>query len=99
MLSKGVTAKRDSVNPAPNPATTVLGPEILPFSSWRTDFMASKATNPTVYQRQSTQSRGVHARIPALSEFPIISVVHPAYHWRPNGGHGSFWPWVSWRLS
>jgi hypothetical protein len=46
MLSKGVTAKRDSVNPAPNPATTVLGPEILPFSSWRIDLIASKATNP-----------------------------------------------------
>jgi hypothetical protein len=36
--------------------------------------------------------------IPALSEFPIISVVHPAYHWLPNGGHGSFCPGVSWLL-
>ena len=33
MLSKGVTASRDSVMPAPNPAITVLGPEMLPASS------------------------------------------------------------------
>ena len=37
MLSKGVTASNDSVMPAPNPAITVLGPEILPVSSWRRD--------------------------------------------------------------
>jgi hypothetical protein len=49
MLSKGVTARRDSVNPAPNPATTVLGPDILPFSSWRVALIASKATNPGGY--------------------------------------------------
>ena len=35
MLSKGVTANKDSVMPAPKPAMTVLGPEILPASSWR----------------------------------------------------------------
>ncbi len=29
-------------------------------------------------------------RIPALSEFPMIKVVHPAYHCLPKGGHGSF---------
>ncbi len=29
-------------------------------------------------------------RIPAFSEFPIISVVHPAYQAFPNGGHGNF---------
>lgn len=28
--------------------------------------------------------------MPAFREFPIISVVHPAYHALPNGGHGSF---------
>ena len=33
MLSNGVTARSDSVNPAPNPAMTVRGPETLPFSS------------------------------------------------------------------
>lgn len=38
-------------------------------------------------------------RMPALAELPMISVVHPAYHCRPNGGHGSFWPSGSRRLS
>lgn len=33
MLSNGVTASNDSVNPAPKPAITVLGPDIFPFSS------------------------------------------------------------------
>lgn len=28
--------------------------------------------------------------IPAFNEFPIMSVVHPAYQALPNGGHGSF---------
>lgn len=37
--------------------------------------------------------------MPALSELPMISVVHPAYHWRPNGGHGSFCPSGNLRLS
>lgn len=37
MLSNGVTASRDSVMPAPKPATTVLGPEILPSESSRRD--------------------------------------------------------------
>lgn len=46
MLSNGVTAMRDSVKPAPKPAMTVRGPEILPFSSWRSDLILSKATNP-----------------------------------------------------
>jgi hypothetical protein len=35
MLSKGVTARADSVTPAPKPAMTVLGPEILPSASDR----------------------------------------------------------------
>jgi hypothetical protein len=39
------------------------------------------------------------ARIPALSEFPMIRVVQPAYHCFPNGGHGSFLPSGSRRLS
>ena len=37
MLSKGVTASSDSVIPAPKPAITVLGPDILPASSWSRD--------------------------------------------------------------
>jgi len=70
MLSNGVTASNDSVMPAPNPAMTVLGPEILPASSWSIDLYVSKATN----------------RMPALRELPIIKVVHPAYHALPKGG-------------
>lgn len=46
ILSKGVTAKSDSVKPAPNPAITVLGPDILPFSSCSNDLNVSNATNP-----------------------------------------------------
>jgi len=34
ILSKGVTASKLSVTPAPNPAITVLGPEIFPSASW-----------------------------------------------------------------
>lgn len=37
--------------------------------------------------------------MPALAEFPIIKVVHPAYHCFPNGGHGSFCPSARRRLS
>ena len=37
MLSKGVTASRDSVMPAPKPAITVRGPDILPSASSRSD--------------------------------------------------------------
>jgi hypothetical protein len=74
MLSKGVTASKDSVTPAPNPAITVRGPEIFPFSSCSIDLYWSNATK----------------RIPAFKEFPIMSVVHPAYHAFPKGGHGSF---------
>src|ERR1044071_2398403 len=37
--------------------------------------------------------------MPALAELPMIRVVHPAYHCRPNGGHGSFWPSANLRLS
>lgn len=40
-----------------------------------------------------------NVRIPALAEFPIMSVVHPAYHCGPNGGHGSFLPSASRRFS
>ena len=29
----------------------------------------------------------------------MMSVVHPAYHWGPNGGHGSFFESGSFRLS
>lgn len=37
--------------------------------------------------------------MPALIELPMMSVVHPAYHCLPNGGHGSFFPSASRRLS
>jgi hypothetical protein len=48
ILSNGVTAKRDSVTPAPNPAITVRGPDILPFSSSSKDLNVSNATNPNL---------------------------------------------------
>lgn len=38
-------------------------------------------------------------RIPALAALPMIRVVQPAYHCDPNGGHGSFCPSASLRLS
>ncbi len=53
MLSKGVTASSDSVIPAPNPAITVRGPDILPCSSCSRVLYVSKATNP-VRRGQST---------------------------------------------
>jgi hypothetical protein len=37
--------------------------------------------------------------MPALSEFPMIRVVQPAYHCLPKGGHGSFFPSGNLRLS
>lgn len=37
--------------------------------------------------------------MPALAEFPMMSVVQPAYHCDPNGGHGSFLPSARRRLS
>jgi hypothetical protein len=37
--------------------------------------------------------------MPAFSELPMIRVVQPAYHCLPNGGHGSFLPSASLRLS
>ena len=46
MLSKGVTASKDSVMPAPNPAMTVRGPDMLPFSSCNNVLYVSNATNP-----------------------------------------------------
>lgn len=60
ILSKGVTAKSDSVKPAPKPATTVLGPEILPFSSWRVALIASKATNPISDRLRSQYTERIH---------------------------------------
>lgn len=47
ILSNGVTANRDSVIPAPKPAITVLGPEILPNSSCSNVLYVSKATKPS----------------------------------------------------
>ena len=46
ILSKGVTANKDSVIPAPKPAITVLGPDILPNSSCSNVLYVSKATKP-----------------------------------------------------
>jgi len=45
MDSKGVTARRDSVAPAANPAITVAGPAGIDVSA-RRDLYVSKATNP-----------------------------------------------------
>lgn len=45
MDSKGVTATRDSVAPAANPANTVAGPAGMDVSA-RRDLYVSKATNP-----------------------------------------------------
>lgn len=49
MLSNGVTASRDSVMPAPNPAITVRGPDILPFSSCSSALYLSNATKPCLF--------------------------------------------------
>lgn len=46
ILSNGVTARSDSVKPAPNPAITVFDPEIFPSSSARSDLNVSNATKP-----------------------------------------------------
>ena len=62
---------------------TVAGPEIFPSASDNKSLYISNATN----------------LMPAFNELPIISVVHPAYHCLPNGGHGSFLPSASLRLS
>ena len=47
ILSNGVTANKDSVIPAPKPAITVLGPDILPNSSCSNVLYVSKATKPS----------------------------------------------------
>ena len=98
ILSNGVTASADSVNPAPNPAITVLGPEILPSASCSNALYWSNATNPIRYlvslARLSSTPAGSeiesNVRIPAFKELPMIRVVQPAYHALPNGGHGNF---------
>jgi hypothetical protein len=74
ILSKGVTASKLSVAPAQKPDTTVIGPLMVPSSFPSIRLYWSKATNLT----------------PALMLFPMIRVVHPAYHCFPNGGNGSF---------
>ena len=83
MDSAGVTASRDSVTPAPKPASTLRGPDTFPSESARSRLYCSNDTN----------------RIAAFAEFPMIDVVHPAYHCRPNGGHGSFAPSARFRFS
>lgn len=99
MLSVGVTASRDSVTPAPKPAITVRGPLSFPSASASIRLYWSNATNPvliiSIFTEYLIAQPGCdrrHLRMPALAEFPMISVVHPAYHCLPNGGHGSFWP-------
>jgi hypothetical protein len=73
--SEGVTASNDSVTPAPNPAATVRGPDICPFSSESICLYVSKARN----------------RTPALTLLPITAVVQPVYHSREGkGGQGTF---------
>lgn len=62
---------------------TLAGPETLPSASASMLLYVSKATK----------------RMPALSELPMMSVVQPAYHCVPKGGHGSFWPAASRRFS
>jgi hypothetical protein len=54
MLSNGVTASNDSVIPAPKPAITVLGPDMLPVSSCNIALYWSKATNPALPQPLSS---------------------------------------------
>ena len=101
ILSKGVTANSDSVIPAPRPAITVLGPDILPNSSCSNVLYVSKATKPSdilVYMGYFFPDARL-VRIPALREFPMIKVVHPAYHAFPNGGHPSLCPSGKRRLS
>lgn len=58
MLSVGVTARRDSVTPAPKPASTVRGPDILPSASARSFLYWSKATNPGCRNPSVTMSQG-----------------------------------------
>ncbi len=48
MLSVGVTASRDSVTPAPKPATTVRGPESFPSESARSFLYWSNETKPAL---------------------------------------------------
>ena len=115
MLSVGVTANRLSVTPAANPAAAARGPDTLPSASASNLLYWSKATNPIVRHQprmfsllpfQAHMNVPVDrdtakgdVRIPALAELPMMSVVHPAYHCGPNGGHGSFLPSASRRLS
>ena len=66
ILSNGVTAKRDSVTPAPNPATTVRGPVIFPSASFNKSLYLSKATNPAEGVRISL-SRSTGAQFSILT--------------------------------
>lgn len=100
MLSNGVTAKRDSVKPAPNPARTVRGPDILPSSFSSKDLNVSNATKPGfVNHGRYRETSASHSRIPAFREFPIINVVQPANHCLPNGGQDNFCESGNFRLS
>jgi len=103
MDSKGVTATRDSVAPAANPAITVAGPVGMDVSA-RRDLYVSKATNPVCsrsvnHWEFSLESGSIDLLMPALTELPMIMVVQPAYHCEPKGGQGSFLPSGNLRLS
>jgi hypothetical protein len=64
--------------------------------------VSSQAPSPTRRATNVARDRdttGQNIRIPALAELPMMSVVQPAYHCEPKGGHGSFLPSASRRFS
>ena len=71
MDSNGVTANTDSIMPAPRPASTMRGPDIRPVCG---------------SERALLRESKVRKRMPAFRALPTMSVVHPAYHSRPNLG-------------
>lgn len=89
ILSKGVTANKDSVIPAPKPAITVLGPDILPNSSCSNVLYVSKATKPGNFlvdgppiPRSKAHTNSSFERVPddqgCTSCIPCLS------EWRPS---------------
>jgi hypothetical protein len=57
MLSKGVTANKDSLKPVPKPASSVLGPVSFPSSSASRFLKPSNATKPETCQRGQSPIR------------------------------------------
>ena len=89
ILSNGVTANKDSVIPAPKPAITVLGPDILPNSSCSNVLYVSKATKPNntlvnwpPILRSNTHTNSSFERIPddqrRTSCIPCLSERRPS---------------------